>query len=129
MGAKPLETREILQEMTARNEYKGIKFRSLAPGITTHPLIRGGRPCIAGTGLKVTSIVIQQQNWQQSPTEIARHFDVDLAQVKDALDYYAAHSDYIDTDIALANHNHEQLEEADDSSFRDILLARRGAVT
>ena len=47
-----------------RDEYDGVKFRTLAPGITTHPLIRRGRPCIVGTGLKVSNIVVQQNFWQ-----------------------------------------------------------------
>ena len=112
-----------------RDEYDGVKFRTLAPGITTHPLIRRGRPCIVGTGLKVSNIVVQQNFWQQTPAEIAKHFDIAVSQVNDALNYYAAHTDYIDTDIALAGLNHEQWEEAQDGTLRDLLLSRRKSIT
>ena len=117
------------QEPALRDDIDGIKFRTLAPGITTHPLIRSGRPCIVGTGLKVSNIVVQQNFWQQTPAEIAKHFDIAVSQVNDALNYYAAHTDYIDTDIALAGLNHEQWEEAQDGTLRDLLLSRRKSVT
>ncbi len=111
------------------DELKGIKFRSLAPGIATHPLIRGGRLCLEGTGLKVTDIVAQQKYWGQSPAEIARHFDIDLSQVVDALNYYAAHTDYIDTDIELNNLNHEQWVESHHGDKTREILSRRESVS
>ena len=111
------------------DELKGIKFRTLAPGIATHPLIRGGRPCIEGTGLKVTDIVVQQKYWGQSPAEIARHFGIDASQVEDALNYYAAHTDYIDTDIELNNLNHEQWVESHHGDKTREILSRRESVS
>ena len=84
----------------------------MAPGIYTHPLTRGGRPCIEGTSLKVTDIVVQEKYWGQSPAEIAQHFDIKVSQVEDALNYYAAHTDYIDTDIELDDINHQQWVES-----------------
>ena len=116
------------QDRVDGDELKGIKFRTLAPGIATHPLIRGGRPCIKGTGLKVTDIVVQQKYWGQSPTEIAKHFDINVSQVEDALNYYAAHTDYIDTDIELDNLNDIQLAEAQYGTRPDSLLSRRKPV-
>lgn len=111
------------------DEYEGIKFRALAPGIATHPLIRSGRPCIAGTGLKVTDVVVQQKYWGQSPAQIARHFDIDASQVEDALNYYAAHTDYIDTDIELNNLNHEQWVESHHGDKTREILSRRESVS
>ena len=35
---------------------KGVKFHTLAPGITTHPLVRSGRPCIEGASITVANI-------------------------------------------------------------------------
>lgn len=116
------------QEREVHNEYKGIEFRSLISGITTHPLIRGGRPCIEGTGLKVTDIVVQQKNWHQTPVEIAKHFDIKVSQVEDALNYYAAHTDYIDTDIELDTINDDQFAEAQYGTRPDSILSRRKSV-
>ena len=113
------------QARVDQTDHKRIKPRALAPGIYTHPLFRGGRPCIKGTSLKVTDIVVQQKYWGQSPAEIAQHFDIKASQVEDALNYYAAHTDYIDTDIELDDINHQQLEEAQDGTLRDLLLSRR----
>ena len=117
------------QDQAERDEYDGIKFRALAPGIYTHPLFRGGRPCIKGTSLKVTDIVVQLKYWRQSPAEIAKHFDIKLSQVEDALNYYAAHTDYIDTDIELANLNHEQWAESHYGNKTRELLSRRESVS
>ena len=112
-----------------REDYDGVKYKKLAPGITTHPLIRSGRPCIEGTGLKVTDIVVQQTYWHMEPAQIAEHYDIKLSQVNDALNYYEAHTDYIDTDIKLDNLNHDQLAEAQYGVRADSLLSRRKPVS
>ncbi len=111
-----------------RNHIDGVKFRQLAPGITTHPLVRSGRPCIEGTGLKVTNIVAMKNYHAMVPAEIADHFAIELRMVEDALNYYAAHSDYIDTEIKLNIMNHDQMVEAQDDSIRTKLLSRRESV-
>lgn len=67
--------------------------------ITIDPAVRGGRPCIDGTGLRVSDIVIAQPFHQQSPDEIAAGFGVPLADVAAALAYYAEHRSAIDADI------------------------------
>ena len=85
------------------DDFDGVKFRTLAKGITTHPLIRGGRPCIEGTGIKVTDIVATQKYHGLGPDEIADHYAIELFMVEDALAYYSAHTDYIDTDLELAS--------------------------
>ena len=108
-----------------RDNIDGVKFKTLAPGITTHPLVRGGRPCIEGTGLKVTDVVAAKKYHEMVPSEIANHFEIPLSMVEDALRYYAAHTDYIDTDIQLDSLNHEQLAEARYGSRQDSLLSRR----
>ena len=108
-----------------RQDYDGVKFHTLAPGITTHPLIRSGKPCIEDTGLKVTDIVALKNFQDMKPADIATYYELDLAQVNDALNYYAAHTDYIDTDIQLDNLNHDQLAEAQYGSSGNPLLSRR----
>ena len=106
-------------------EYDGVKFHTLTPGITTHPLIRSGKPCIKGTGLKVTDIVALKTFQDMQPAEIAKYYEIDLTQVNDALNFYASHSDYIDTDIQLDSLNHDQLAEAQYGSSGNPLLSRR----
>ena len=112
-----------------RYDTSRIVTRELAPGITTHPFIRSGKPCINGTGLKVTDIVALKNYQNMGPADIAKHYEIELSQVNDALSYYAAHTGYINTDIELDNHNHEQLAEAHYGSPPDSLLSRRKSVT
>jgi uncharacterized protein (DUF433 family) len=67
--------------------------------ISRDPQIRGGRPCIAGTGVSVRRIV----GWYKlglSPEEIADQFGhLSLAQVHAALAYYHANYEEIEADI------------------------------
>ena len=111
-----------------REEYDGVKFRELMPGITTHPLIRSGRPCIAGTGLKVTDIAAQQKFHGLNADEIADHYAIELHMVEAAPSYYAAHTDYIDTNMELDSLNHEQMVESHHGDFTRELMARRDAL-
>lgn len=112
-----------------REEYDGVKYKQLTPGITTHPLIRSGKPCLEGTGLKVTDIVKLLNYQKLSTEEIAKYYEIDLSKVNDALNYYAAHTDYIDTDILLQIMNHDQLAEAEYGAGPNSLLSRRKPVT
>ncbi len=112
-----------------RDHIDGVKFRQLAPGITTHPLVRSGRPCIEGTGLKVTDIVTMKKHHQLEEDGIAAHFEIELFMVKDALNFYTAHSDYINTDIEIDELNDEQLAEAQYGTRPDSLLSRRKPVS
>jgi len=67
--------------------------------IETTPDIRGGRPCIAGTGVSVRRVV-QWYKKGQSPEEIAdRIGHLSLAQVHAALAYYHADREAIETDL------------------------------
>ncbi len=117
------------QGANIRDHIDGVKFRQLAPGITTHPLARSGRPCIEGTGLKVTDIVAMKKYRQLEPAEIAAHFEIELSMVENALNYYAAHRDYINTDIEIDELNDEQLAEAQYGTRPDSLLSRRKSVS
>ncbi len=117
------------QEPNIRDEYDGVKFRTLAKGITTHPLIRGGRPCLEGTGIKVTDIVAAQKYHRLGTDEIADHYAIEFFMVEDALNYYAAHTDYIDTDLEIDSLNDIQLAEAQYGTRPDSLLSRRKPVS
>jgi uncharacterized protein (DUF433 family) len=80
--------------------------------ISRDPSIRGGRPCIAGTGVSVRRIV----GWHRlglSPDEISdRIGHVSLAQVHAALAYYFANRDEVDRDIAEEERTVERLQQA-----------------
>lgn len=67
--------------------------------ITSNPKVRNGRPCIAGTGLRVTDIMMASIYHMQTPDELAVGFGISLAQVHAALAYYYEHQAELDADI------------------------------
>ncbi|MDZ4670803.1 MAG: DUF433 domain-containing protein [Phototrophicales bacterium] len=67
--------------------------------ITSNPKVRGGRPCIVGTGLRVSDVVMAHLYHDQKPDEIAVNYDISVASVHAALAYYYVHKTDIDTDI------------------------------
>lgn len=78
--------------------------------IEVDPEIRGGRPCLAGTGVSVHRIV----GWYKlglTPEEIAERIGhLSLAQVHAALTYYHANQRRIDAEIATDAAEAEALE-------------------
>jgi uncharacterized protein (DUF433 family) len=67
--------------------------------VSRTPGLRGGRPCIAGTGVSVRRIAIWY-NMGNSPEEIARQIShLSLTQVQAALTWYFANKAEIDRDI------------------------------
>src|SRR5437899_350010 len=78
--------------------------------ISRRPDIRGGRPCIAGTGVSVRRIA-QWHNMGLISEEIARKFGhLSLAQVHAALAYYHANQAEIDADLEADDREREMLE-------------------
>jgi len=67
--------------------------------IYSNPKIRGGRPCIVGTGLRVLDVVMSMRFGSRSPDQIAADYDVSLAKVYAALAYYYENKAEIDDDI------------------------------
>ena len=67
--------------------------------ITTDAEIRKGRPCLAGTSLRVTDIAMAQLFHQRSADQIAADYELSLAQVHAALAYYFQHKSELDADI------------------------------
>jgi uncharacterized protein (DUF433 family) len=86
--------------------------------ITTDPAVRGGRPCIAGTGLRVIDVATASVFHQRSPGEIAADYDISLAEVHAALAYYYQHKDELDADIRQAI--------ATARAYKDQQIGRRG---
>lgn len=67
--------------------------------ITTDPTVRNGQPCIAGTGLRVTDLVMAHLFHRLTPDELAADYELSLAQVYSALAYYYANK--YDLDVAI----------------------------
>lgn len=67
--------------------------------IASDPDVRDGRPCIAGTGIRVLDVVAVMLFHDQTPSEIADAYALSLAQVHAALAYYYEHKAEIDADI------------------------------
>lgn len=84
--------------------------------ITTNPSVRGGRPCIRGTGLRVSDVAVAHIFHQQTPDEIAAGFGVSLAGVYAALAYYFEHKSAIDEEIRAQD---EVIKEARDRWLAD----------
>ena len=80
--------------------------------ISRRPDIRGGRPCIAGTGVSVRRIA-QWHNMGLIPEEVVQTFGghLPLAQIHAALAYYYANQGEIDADLAAEDRETEDLEQ------------------
>ena len=91
--------------------------------ITINPNIRGGRPCIAGTGLRVTDVVIATIFHHLTPDEIASGYDISLAQVHAALAYYYEHKAELDADIQQQIKKSRDLKENRVGSRRPSILS------
>ena len=63
------------------------------------PKVRGGRPCIVGTGLRVMDIVLEQRHGESDAARIADLYDIERSHVQAALAYYQAHKSEIEADI------------------------------
>lgn len=57
-------------------------------------------PVLRGTGIRVQSAVIASQQWTMSTAEIADEYGVPAKQIEEALAFYAAHREEIDTHLA-----------------------------
>jgi uncharacterized protein (DUF433 family) len=82
--------------------------------IVTNPDVRGGRPCIVGTTLRVTDVVMASIFHERTPGEMASDYDISLAQVHAALAYYYEHKNDLDEDIR------QQIRIARDLKEKDI---------
>lgn len=86
--------------------------------ITRTPGIKGGRPCIAGTGVTVKRIA----GWHQmgmAPEEIAAQYGhLALAQIHAALAYYYANRETIEADLANEVAEYQRLSAAQTKAQR-----------
>jgi len=57
-------------------------------------------PVLAGTGIRVQTIVVCVQTWKMTPEEVAEEYDRPLTQIQAALGFYEAHKHEIDSALA-----------------------------
>jgi uncharacterized protein (DUF433 family) len=57
-------------------------------------------PVVAGTAVRVQTIVVAAQQWKMAPAEIAADLYLSEAQVQAALAFYEAHTEEVDQAIA-----------------------------
>ena len=67
--------------------------------ITTNPKVRGGRPCIVGTNLRISDVVVAHLFHDQTADEISAGYVIPISAVYAALSYYFEHKSEIDADI------------------------------
>lgn len=67
--------------------------------VVRDPSVRGGRPVIAGTGLRISDVASWHVFQRLTAEQIAEQFDLALAQAHAALAYYYAHKAEIDAEI------------------------------
>jgi uncharacterized protein (DUF433 family) len=84
--------------------------------IVSDPQIRGGRPVLAGTGVRVQDIAAAHLYRQQSVQEVAKNYDLEIGQVHGALAYYYHHQNEFDAQFAE--------DEATAERLRDELAAQ-----
>ena len=129
MAEKRVDQEIERQKPNIREHIEGVKSYKLAPGITTHPLVRSGRPCIDGTGIMVTTIASLLTHHNMEARQIADHLWLELDMVQDALIYYADHKQYIDVCNELSSINGKQFAEAQYGTNPDSVLFRRKSVS
>lgn len=66
-------------------------------------------PVLRGTGIRVQTIVIANQNWQMAPEEIAENYELSLRQIEEALAFFEKHRTEIEGHIAHEDRLTEEL--------------------
>ncbi len=85
-----------------------VAFAEIGALIARDPSLRGGRPIIAGTGVSVRTIAIEN-NRGLFPEEIAADRPpLSLAQIYAGLAFYHANKQEIDADIAAEDQAYEE---------------------
>ncbi len=92
-------------------------------GITRTEGVCGGRPCIAGTRIRVTDIVTAVQ-LQYTRSEIAKDFEINHERVDAALSYYEHNKAAIDADIRRQDETFERLSKTGYGRPQRTLLPR-----
>jgi len=56
-------------------------------------------PVLRGTGIRVQTVAVAVEKLNETPEEFARSYEVDIKQVKEALNFYHAHREEIEENI------------------------------
>jgi uncharacterized protein (DUF433 family) len=98
--------------------------------IETRPDKCGGKPCIAGTRIRVWDIYVLHERLGKTPDEILSDFpELSLADVHAALAYYFDHRQEIDAEMKAADNFVEQLRALTGPGPLAEKLARRDSIS
>jgi uncharacterized protein (DUF433 family) len=89
--------------------------------VVTDPDVRGGKPIVAGTTLRVSDLAAYHIFAGLTPDQLSAQFDLDLSRVHGALAYYFQHKSEIDAEIR------ENVDQAE--LWRQRLVAQGRAVS
>jgi uncharacterized protein (DUF433 family) len=96
-------------------------FNVTAAHITQTPDVRGGKPCIAGRGIKVQNVYIWHEHLGMSADEIASTYSLSLVQVYAALTYAFEHLNEIRADILESEQIAEVVKQQNPSRVQEKL--------
>ena len=94
--------------------------------IEANPDIRGGKPCLVGTRIAVSDVVLMHLRLGQSLEQIAGHYDISLAAHHAAMAYYYDHQAETDRAMPGEDATIQAFREANPSLLQARLRARRG---
>jgi uncharacterized protein (DUF433 family) len=101
---------------------------ALGSYIDAHPDKCGGKPCIAGTRIRVQDVYVWHELRGQSPDEIVAAFPhLSLAQVHAALAYYHDHRDEIQVAVNSERTWAEEMKSTHPSKLLQKLMGTDGA--
>lgn len=72
-------------------DFPGVTYRRGASGWVT--------PVMRGTGIRVQTVAVAVEKLKEKPEEFARQYNLNIAQVREALKFYHAHRAEIDANI------------------------------
>jgi uncharacterized protein (DUF433 family) len=94
--------------------------------IASTPDVCGGKPCIAGTRIRVQDIYVWHELQGQSPDQITHEFpQLTLADVYAALSYFWDHRDAIMADIDAERRLVENMKSKNTSALQEKRRAMR----
>jgi uncharacterized protein (DUF433 family) len=117
-------------ELAAHRRYNSNMEPTLTQHIETRPDKCGGKPCIAGTRIRVWDIYVLHDRLGKSPDEvIAEYPELSLADVHAALAYYFDHRTEIDAQMKAADDFVDQLRALSGLGPLAEKLARRDSIS
>jgi uncharacterized protein (DUF433 family) len=93
--------------------------------IETNPQRCGGRPCIAGTRIRVQDIYVWHELQGRSPEEIVTDFkQLSLADVHAALAYYHDHREAIEAEVRAERDESDRMKLSHPSKLQQKLTGQ-----